>query len=58
MLPVADGVADRERLELSTAMSHEMLRRCHKEPAGFSAEFDVYIVHASRAQGTADSPDH
>lgn len=49
VLPVADGVPDHEKQELTKAMSAEMLRRCHKGPAGFSAEFDVYVVHASRS---------
>ncbi|XP_075537250.1 juvenile hormone acid O-methyltransferase-like [Dermacentor variabilis] len=49
LLPVTDGVPDCEKQELNKAMSAEMLRRCHKGPAGFSAGFDVYVVHASRS---------
>ncbi|KAL3186955.1 hypothetical protein MRX96_004761 [Rhipicephalus microplus] len=54
VLPVADSVPENERQELTEAMSAEMLRRCRKSPAGFSAEFDVYVVHASRS--AASSP--
>ncbi|KAH6937465.1 hypothetical protein HPB50_000727 [Hyalomma asiaticum] len=49
VLPVSDGVPEHERRELTKAMSAEMLRRCRKSPAGFSAEFDAYVVHASRS---------
>lgn len=49
VLPVADGVPEHERQELTKAMSAEMLRRCRKGPDGFSADFDAYVVHASRS---------
>ncbi|KAL1421175.1 hypothetical protein MTO96_023343 [Rhipicephalus appendiculatus] len=48
-VPVADGVPEHEMQELAKAMSAEMLRRSRKGPAGFSADFDAYVVHASRS---------
>ncbi|KAG0426601.1 hypothetical protein HPB47_026305 [Ixodes persulcatus] len=52
VLPVAGDAAAEEKRELYSAMSAEMLRRCKKGPEGFSAEFDVYVVHASKPSST------
>ncbi|XP_040358834.1 juvenile hormone acid O-methyltransferase-like [Ixodes scapularis] len=52
VLPVAGDAAAEEKQELYSAMSAEMLRRCERGPEGFSAEFDVYVVHASKPSST------
>lgn len=46
---MADDAPAEEKEELHRAMSAEMFKRCKKEDAGFSAHFDVYVVHASKA---------